>query len=348
MSLDQPHEAFVRTCGCARLARRKCDLCLSESLAPYVFTACSIECLQRHQNDAHGVSTASAARAAQYQTIVNRNSRGFGPRYASHTEHLMRVLASVGRGSDLCVLGAGNCTDLDPDQLARDFSKIHLVDLDGEALERGRESFAPSARDRVVTHAAVDLSGFLDRLDEWGERFPDDDALGRSATTAIHALLERIGGTFHVVLSDCILSQLAIPYRQHWLMHDANWSRLFQAVHAVHLATITRSVAPGGHGIIAFDVLGSGSAPALRGIAAGDDEAIELLVREHAALQHGRGREALIREHASLIYQHPARLMKALESPALRSLVASLRLTPPWLWNSSETLVVYGLVWDRP
>jgi hypothetical protein len=326
-----PTPVSIRTCGHDVLPRRKCDLCLSGADAR-PFVACSLACLKEHLEVVHGSLRSSASRAAKYQTHVNRQTIDFRDRYAAHRAHLMQVLGSAGSGGELCVLGAGNCSDLDPEQLARDFSKIHLVDLDGEALERGRESFAPDARDRVLIHAGLDLSGFLDRLDAWGEDFPDPIEFNRSATLAIQALIARIGQNFRVVLSDCILSQLPLAYRHNWLMPDAHWQAFNQSLIAVHLATLVGCAAPGGQGVIAFDVIDSAIAPSLRGIAADDTKAMENLVRERAA-------------QGTLT--HPSSMLQWLKSPALGPLVASAELTPPWLWNTGDTHLVYGLVLQR-
>lgn len=296
------------------------------------FVACSLACLRSHLKSAHHVTQSTAERIADRQRLANRRTRDYRDLYADHRRHLMARLASVGGGPDIAILGAGNCTDLDPEQLARDFSTIHLFDLDGEALERGRESFPAPARSRVIPHAGFDLSGLLGHLDEWGERFPDPAAIHRAAAEAIHTLRRRIRHKFHVVLSDCILSQFLIPYRQHWLQPDRVWNLLAEAITGVHLATVGGSVAEGGHGIIAFDVVDSSVAPELRGMSPDDEKALEDVVCGLSA----RG---------SLV--HPSEMVRRLSSPALAPFIETPRLTGPWLWNTGETHVVYGLSFDR-
>src|SRR5260370_33575372 len=93
------------------------------------------------------------------QIISTRQPRGAWDRYSSHRGKILELVrnGSAGRGGRLCVLGAGNCNDLDLSSLAQQFSKIHLFDLDREALEGGgaRQSF--SQADRVVLRAPCDL-----------------------------------------------------------------------------------------------------------------------------------------------------------------------------------------------
>ena len=72
----------------------------------------------------------------------NLSTRDCWDGYAHHrsvvTELLVR--ASSSDKSSLCVLGAGNCNDLDLQQLQHNFSEIHLVDLDDEAISEGVKS----------------------------------------------------------------------------------------------------------------------------------------------------------------------------------------------------------------
>ena len=108
--------------------------------------------------------------------------------------------APTARGS-LCVLGAGNCNDLDLGSLHCTFREVHLVDLDREALEAAVARQRPSDASCIRLHAPHDLTGVVDEL-----------AHGSSAA----ALIERMrafrlpleGSPFDVVLSAGVLSQI--------------------------------------------------------------------------------------------------------------------------------------------
>jgi hypothetical protein len=321
----------VRTCGHARDPRRVCEACLD---AGRPFFACSLECLEEHAREAHAdASHGPAERAAEYQARVNRNFAKNREWYAGHRARLTALVAGAGRGGDLCVLGAGNGSDLDLPALGARFAALHLVDLDGEALERCRAGTPPELRERLVLHAGVDLSGFTDRLDEWGETFPAEAELGRAAQPAIHGVLRRLGRAFDVVVSTCALSQLAVPYHRAWILPAPAWASLHAAITAVHLATIAGATAPGGTGILVFDVLSSKNASELRALEGAGPEPLAAFVEEHAR-RGGR------------LDPDPRGLLARLGT--LGRLVAEPRLTEPWLWNiGAETQLVYGLAFKR-
>jgi len=155
---------------------------------------------------------------------------------------------------DIVIFGAGNGSDLDLPRLADAFREIHLVDLDGEALERARQELPAALRARIISHAPVDLSGFMSRLDEWGDSFPDDVTLGQTAFAAARAIVAGLGRDFDLALSTGVLSQLIVPFHRAWLASRPNWERLDAAIAAVHLATLVLSTRADGRGVMAFDV----------------------------------------------------------------------------------------------
>ena len=307
-----------------------CDVCLD---AGRPFLACSLGCLTAHRAAAHAETDARGATrraAADYQARVNRNVAQNRAWYAGHRAHVTALVGDAGRGGDLCVLGAGNGSDLDLPALAERFVELHLVDLDGAALDRCRADAAPGLRDRLILHPGVDLSGFTERLDEWGEAFPAEADLGRAAQPAIHGILRQLGRAFDVVVSTCALSQLAVPYHRAWILPASSWANLHAAVTAVHLATLAGATKPGGVGILIFDVLSSKAAPALREL---PPEAVATFAERHTA-EGGR------------MEPEPAALLARMEG--LGRLVTRPRLTEPWLWNiGAETQLVYGLEFAR-
>jgi hypothetical protein len=322
-------EGSLQGCGCPSPPRRVCDLCVAG------FVACSLACLQKHLEAVHGSTADSLTRAKAYVNRLNRNVEGHLSRYAVHRQHLMALLSSVGAAPDIGIFGAGNCTDLDPEQLATQYGEIHLIDLDAEALERGRERFPPAVRDRVVVHGGIEMSGFADKLDTWGDEFPDDAQIGHSALLAVQSILQRVGQTFHVVLSDCILSQLPLSYRRAWIAPHAAWERLFSSITAVHLATLVGSVRSGGSGVMACDGLGSRAVPELRDLANASTETLQRFVFERLS------------ERAIRLDPDPATLLGGLQSGRLSQVVESARVTAPWLWDTGDLLLVFGLVFRR-
>jgi hypothetical protein len=315
--------------------RRVCEVCLDAGEPVHPFLACSLACLADHQTEAHAELEArgAAARVADYQARVNRNVAKNRAWYAGHRARVTALVEGASHGGDLCVLGAGNGSDLDLPALAKRFATLHLVDLDGEALERCRAGAPPALRPRLVLHPDVDLSGFTDRLDEWGDAFPTEAELGRAAQPAIQGILRRLGGPFDVVVSTCALSQLAAPYHRAWILPAPAWASLHAAVTAVHLATLAGATRPGGTGILIFDVLSSRTVPALRDLEGAQPEAVAAFAERHTA-------------EGGCMDPEPANLVARLTG--LGRLVQAPRLTPPWLWNiGAETQLVYGLVFSR-
>ena len=326
----------AQSCGCAGPPRRLCDLCEARGES---FLACSLACLDRHREAAHGGLSEgdSAERARRYARELNQRFPDSWAGYAGHREHLAALISELPLGGELCVFGAGNCNDLQLERLSEQFSEVHLVDLDGEALVRARDRQGSAVRAKITLHADVDCSGMIDLLDAWGEHFPDRAELGRSAVAAAQAIVRGLGRNFPAVVSACVLSQLAVPFQRAWVKSRANWGDLLGTISAIHLATLAGSVRPGGRGLIVCDVASSKDSPAL-------------------AEQRGRGAEELQEFVESTLAQgglqlrpDPRALQAQLSSPGLRALVEDVRVGPPWLWHLGvDTQLVYSVSFGHP
>src|SRR4051794_3659601 len=167
------------TCGHESPPRRVCDVCKGPR---YAFVACSNACLRAHQQAAHDPmmpeDTSSRVRGAQAEK--HRLSPDVWHLYAPQRERVMALVPRRPAGGSLCVFGAGKCDDLDLPELTERFARVHLVDLDGEAMERARDRQPARVREAIVLHGGVDLSGLLAHLDDWGEAFPDDGTLAQT------------------------------------------------------------------------------------------------------------------------------------------------------------------------
>jgi hypothetical protein len=235
------------------------------------------------------------------------------------------------------VLGAGNCHDLDLPVLVRVFGDVHLVDLDAEALARGVDDLPAALRARVTIHGEVDLSGCLDRIDEWGDALPDHAALAAHGAATAAALASEVGRTFDVVLSACVLSQLMHPLQNTLALGAEEWARLFSGTRRLHLETAARLVRSGGTGVLACDVLCQSG-------------------REVAALRERVGPDRLGDALLSAVEKRelrpdpdPATLAEVLESPGFSSLVERVFITDPWHWDLGPTSqVVYAVLFRRP
>jgi hypothetical protein len=310
----------TRTCGCRARPRRRCELCDPGRL---VFTACGSRCLQSHLSSQHRDRAGGAAeRAQERQAAINRARQGWDV-YQSHRARLTGLLRAVQRGEGLCVLGAGNCDDLDLPVLCREFGEVHLVDLDGAALELALARLPYSVRGRVVTHAGLEISGTIERLDRWGDEYPGDGELAAMAGEISSALAARLGRSFDVVLSACLLSQLRLPVQETLLLGLEEWQRLFGAIDRAHLATVAALTRSGGSGVLALDLTSSLKLPELAafvspaswdGLAAAANQAISARRIDLSV--------------------DPASLLGWLTQAEFARSVERARLSEPWVWDT--------------
>ncbi len=131
--------------------------------------------------------------------------------FAEHRRHVTEVIAAgAAMGNQrLCVLGAGNCNDLDLHSLAKSFDEIHLVDLDRPALKRGADAQQVSGSSAICLHGDHDLTGIWQLLAQWTPHTPAEPAdVKRVCEAALSSIAPAIGGPFDVVASVCLLSQL--------------------------------------------------------------------------------------------------------------------------------------------
>jgi hypothetical protein len=298
--------------------------------------ACSGDCLNVHLAARHpeqaGVSAPARARA--FAASVNARYPENWQRFAPHRQRLMRLVEAAGSGGRLAVFGAGNGADLELGWLTERFDEVHLIDIDEPSLQRAKARHELPFPERVVLHGGVDLSGFLEQLDEWGEAFPEPPVLGRGAVQAAGNLVRQLGA-FDVTLSTCVLSQLGLPFRRAWVSSRSGWANLSSAIMGVHLATLAGATRRAG--ILAWDVQTSQREPELDHYREQSDEALAAFVAERVQ----RGTLELSPD--------PRSLVAWLNAPGLAGLVASPQVTLPWLWDLGDVRqLVYGLTFRHP
>src|SRR5262245_52552720 len=101
------------------------------------------------------------------QAQLNRSTRGQWNLYSSHRKELERLLVPDRPGGRICVLGAGNCNDLDLRWLTQVYREVHLVDIDGDALARGTQFQKVDGSEKIRLHGSIDLTGLANRLGTW-------------------------------------------------------------------------------------------------------------------------------------------------------------------------------------
>lgn len=280
---------------------------------------------------------AADSKALRLQAKANRSTRHHWTWFASHRAEVQKlVLPEVGEpGGRLCVLGAGNCNDVDLRALAGAFREIHLVDIDHEALAQAITRQGVAAHAAVRPHGGVDLTGIADLFASWEKRRPDESEVREATTRATRGVVPEIGGPFDVVLSPCLLSQLC-GYAQDVLgRHHPRRRDLLVALRTRHLRTVVDLLAPGGTAVVVCDVASSSGHP-------------RLLDMHRDKLAHYL--ERLTYTDGGFDGLSPAAMRAALHSdPLIAPLLGPVQQVAPWLWHlgPQRTFLVYALRFRR-
>jgi hypothetical protein len=277
------------------------------------------------------VSTARAG--VEAQKTSNRSALPHAASFAGHRARLTAIVAAdlaPGEGGRLCVLGAGNCHDLDLARLAALFDEIHLVDIDPSAIEGARDRQDAQIQSRIFCHAPIDLSGLVDRVDRWKQMQVTPEELMNHPADASRRIVEALPGPFDVVLSACVLTQLQLFALEVLTPTHRLFEAVRQVVNLTHLRTLARLITPEGRAILATDVISSKTYP-LHQLAPGAD--LTKLMAEVL------DKNAIYAAHPGLIAWMGG------EDPMLSRTVRISAPSDVWLWNNGPELVflVYAL-----
>ena len=271
------------------------------------------------------------------QARFNLSTRSHWEHFAAHRGQVEQLLLPdcshpAGR---LCVLGAGNCNDLDLPRLITRFDEIHLVDLDPAAVGQAVRRQGVEGSAKIQVHAPVDLTGIAEAIGGWRGRVPgagEIEAVVRGASDAPHPML---GGPFDVVLSPCILSQIVGYARDALGRAHRRCADLRVAVRQRHLRLIVDLLAPGGSGLIVSDLATAGSAAALAG-PAGKRGSAELVGVMNKLINRRDGFAGL----------DPEAVQAGLrDDPRVGPLVGDVQFIRPWLWTLGprKAFLVYAV-----
>jgi hypothetical protein len=275
----------------------------------------------------------------QRHRLFNRNSEGRWEAFAHHRAQVTALLegaAPAGAPGRLCVLGAGNCNDLDLPRLLPRFAEIHLCDLDDEALAKApaRQRLPDGAP--LVMHAPLDLTGAMPRLPRYANKLPNAADLAGLGQDCVDGVVAALPGPFDVVVSACLLSQLMHTCRLALGPENPALAAIANVMVIAHLRTALALTAPGGTTIVVTDTASSKTYPLVE---LWDDQPPLALL------------DQLERADNVLSGTAPTYLRRLLlRDPALRPLVKSgPRVIPPWLWDLGDevTLLAYALVMER-
>jgi len=255
------------------------------------------------------------------QLRYNLESRPNWERGTAHRERLTGHLTDlVGQQQRrLCILGAGNCNDLDLNQLSQVFSEIHLVDLDESALAHALEFQGLTGEAPLFLHAC-DLTGVGQQLAAWNATDSDADVgLAEIIQQLSKPAVLDLPGTFDVVCSTCLLSQLIHLSVNTVGETHPRFEELMIAIRAQHYQTMIDLMGESGSGLLVSDFVSSTSAPDLPQVP--DEQLTQYLSQLLSTRNFFHG-------------VHPGVLLSLLVGATpLASQVRDVEMLPPWRWD---------------
>ena len=232
----------------------------------------------------------------------------------------------------ISVLGAGNCMDLDLQQLATLFHKVTLLDLDREAVESAVNVAESLQTSRVQILAPVDLASPLATITAGS--LSGADSIAQLCQQLANPLTVLPVAPADVVVSTCVLSQILSGLTQSVTDNHPQFLSLIQAVRRGHLVRMLQLLKSGGRGILISDLVSSETTPALASI---NDAGLPKLLAQ--ALATGNFFSGL----------HPGVMLQDLgTSPDIAPYVESPIMTAPWRWKMGTRIyAVYAITFRK-
>jgi hypothetical protein len=267
----------------------------------------------------------------------NRESSPLWQRFGDHRARVTQLARTAARGEgSLAVLGAGNCNDLDLEALAPHFARIHLVDLDEEALARARDRQPADVARKLVLHAPVDLSGAYARLGNYRRKPATAAELAVLPRTCVDGVTAALPGPFDVVMSTCFLSQLMQSAYVSLGESHPQLQMIACALALGHVRSVARLLAPGGRAHLVTDAVTTETYPLFELWDRQPPRALLEQLEKTDNVFSGTGPSFLRR-----ILATDAQVAPLLDGPAT--------LVEPWLWQFTEerSYMVYALSFQR-
>ena len=261
-------------------------------------------------------------RIAERQKLYNEATKESWSIFASHREAVSRELTQTHVREDgrLCILGAGNCNDVDLPHLEGLYREVHLVDLDATALCRARDRIICDSS-KIYLHGGIDLSGITNQLVlfERGSSPPDETQIMMVRQKAESATVPLPSSSFDVVVSTCVLTQLICAVGLSLPSTDPHALQLAFSVRDRHLQIMAQLLKPGGLAVLVTDFASSMACPEIECISESEFPTYCRDVIERGCFFPGANPLALV----SRLRQYPQ----------LSCHVMEVRLTKPWRWT---------------
>lgn len=253
--------------------------------------------------------------------------------YRSHRKEVADLIMKTVQpdSTRLCILGAGNCNDLDLALFCSRFAQVHLVDLDLQAMSKGLQRQSPPCPDRIRLQGEVDLTGILKTLATWERYRPRRESIAHCIREAQAFAGLPFLGRFDVVASSCLLTQM-IDSVVSMTGSGAVPRELVRALQQRHLRLLAELLLPGGVGIVVTDF------------------ALKWDSTRPSRKVSATSTRTQMFPNEAFLGVNPVELCELVNQDAvLRTQVRQARVSPSWLWqqNPSRTLQVYAISFQR-
>ena len=252
-------------------------------------------------------------------TTLNANAL-----FAAHRQRVMRLLkqAAGDLPERLCVLGAGNCNDLDLGDLLAEYLEIVLVDLDRAAsVSAVATAIDDSLRHRIHIADSTDVTGAFECL-----QVADTKDFGSDAAADLLRLFSAVPqipfAPFDCIVSTCLLSQLIDSLVLALGQDHPSIVPLILALRKQHLRTLVQSLVQGGRGLLIFDFVSSQSSPNLMQIDEGH--------LNHTLIDAINAKNFFTGLNPFVVQAEMA------THADLSGLIRNIRLHPPWRWDIGQ------------
>jgi hypothetical protein len=271
------------------------------------------------------------------QAKSNRSTAEVAELYAGHRVHLtaaILALSPANGGKRICLLGAGNCHDVDLGAVGATYTQIHLVDLDPAAVARARDRQEASLRASIFTHAPIDLTGLLGRMDLWRNAPPTSSELATAIDRATDQVVRSLPGGFDAVVSCCLMTQMSRACTTALGSAHPRLADVRRAIATIHLRTLAALLRTGGSALLATDLVSNETYP------------LDELPPDQDMSELER---TLVQQDNLFLGSDPRVLGQILRrDPILSTKAGPPRPLIPWLWNAGpdRTFLVNGFVFS--
>jgi hypothetical protein len=268
----------------------------------------------------------------------NATTRQATEQFADHRVEVTQRIVQLSRNpaDRLCLLGAGNCNDVDLAALLKHFHEITLVDLDTDAVWAGveRQLHSSDLRSRIRVAESMDISGMLEEFDSISGDPRQPIAVRLQYTLQNRSRLSLSGSPFDCVVSCCLLSQLIDSLVFGLGESHPDFTATALLLRKQHVLLVADSLAPGGRGLLVFDFVSSQTLPQLMNV-----QSTLLTELLFAAVQSRNFFTGL----------NPFAVQSELKtSPVFVGMLKEVMLWRPWRWSfGSKSFGVAAISFER-